>query len=55
MADERRLPVPPRRDEKHLLARGEIADEPIELGDAVHERGDRHDLAVDEGIVHYGK
>ena len=53
-ADQRRLAVAARRDQKDLLGSGQIADQPVELRDAVHEGGGRHHLAVDEGILHYG-
>ena len=55
VADERRLAVPARRDQEDLLAGGEIGDQPIQLDDPVRERRRRHDLAVDEGVLHYGK
>ena len=48
--DQRRLAVAAWRDEEDLLGRRQIADQPIELGDAVDERRRRHDLAVDERI-----
>src|SRR5439155_21587806 len=38
---------------EHLLPLGEIANEAVELVDAVHERGAWDDFAVDERIVHY--
>ena len=53
LPDQRRLAVPPRRDEKHLLAGRQVAHEPIQLVDAVDERCRRHDLAVHEWIFHY--
>jgi hypothetical protein len=51
-ADERRLAVAARRDEEDLLARGQVLGEPAQLVLAVDERGGRHDLAVDEGVLH---
>ena len=55
VADERRLAVAPGRDEEHLLPGGQVADEAVELDDAVDEGGGRDDLAVDEGVLHYVK
>ena len=54
VADQRRLAVSARRDQEDLLAGGEIGDQPIQLDDAVREGRRGHDLAVDEGILHYG-
>ena len=51
LAHQRRLAVAARRDQEHLLAGGEVGDQPIELDDAVGERRARDDLAVDEGVV----
>ena len=52
LPDERRLAVPPRRDEEHLLPVAEVGDQPVELDFAVDERLAGHDFAVDEGVVH---
>ncbi len=51
--DERRLAIPARRDEKDLLRRRQVADEPLELVHAVDECRRGHDFAVDEGVLHY--
>ena len=51
LADQRRLAVAARRDEEDLLAGGQIADQPVELGLAVDEGRGRDDLAVDERVV----
>ena len=53
--DERRLAVAPRRDQEDLLGRGQIGDQPVELGDAIGEGRRRHDLAVDERVLRYVK
>ena len=55
VADERRLAVAARRNEKDLLPRRQVARQPLPLGRPVGERRGGHDLAVDEGIVlaHY--
>jgi hypothetical protein len=50
VTDQRRLAVAARRDQKDLLAAGEIAHQPVHLVGAIDERIERHDLAVDEGI-----
>ena len=55
VADERRLAEAAGRDQEHLLAGRQIGDQPIQLDDPVGERRRRHDLAVDEGILHYGE
>ena len=55
VADQRRLAVAPRRDQEDLLGGGEVGHQPVELDDAVDERRRRHDLAVDEWVLHYGK
>src|SRR5439155_19318223 len=54
-ADQRRLAVTARRDEKHFLRRGEVADEAVELDNPIGERGRGHDLAVHERILCYVK
>ena len=53
MADQRRLAVAARRDQEDLLARRQVGDQAVELGDAVDERRRRDDLAVDERVLHY--
>jgi hypothetical protein len=53
VADERRFAVAARRDEEDLLAGVQIADEAVELDDAIDEGRGRDDLAVDERIVRY--
>ena len=52
LAHQRRLAVAPRRDQKDLLAGAEVGDQAVELDRAVGERLARHDLAVDERVVH---
>jgi len=41
------------RDEEHLLAGRQVADQPVELRHAIDEGARRHDLAIDKGIGHY--
>ena len=53
LPDQGGLAVTPRGNEEDLLARGQIAHEPVELVDAVDERRRRHHLAVDKWIFHY--
>ena len=54
VANQRGLAVPAGRDEEHLLAGRQVADQPVQLVDAVDERRGRHDFAVDEWVLHYG-
>src|SRR5262245_16246222 len=53
-ADQRGLAVSARRNEEDLLRGREILHQAVELDDAIHEGAGRYDLAVDEGIIHYG-
>ncbi len=54
LPDQRRLAVPARGNQEHLLSVVEVADQALQLGRAVDEGGRGHDLAVHEGIpVHY--
>ena len=52
LPDERRLAIPPGRNQEDLLSGQQIARQPIELGLTIDERYGRHDFAVDEGIGH---
>ena len=53
LPDEGRLAVPSGRDEEDLLARRQVAHEPVQLVDAIDERCRGHDLAVYEWVFHY--
>jgi hypothetical protein len=52
LSHQRRLAIAPWRDQEHLLAFGQVGDQAIELEHPVRERLERHDLAVDEGVLH---
>ena len=52
LADERRLPVPPRRDQEDFLAVAEIGDQAIQFLVTVGEGRARNDLTVDKRILH---
>ena len=54
-ANERRLSIPPRRDQKDLLSVGEVGNEPVQLVQPVGERRRGDYLAIDEGVLHYGR
>ena len=50
--DERRFPIPPRRNQEDFLSGQQVARQPIELRLAIDEGYGRHDFAVDEGVGH---
>ena len=51
LVDERRLAIPPWRDQEDLLPGREVGRKPVELDITTHERRRRHHLTVDEGVV----
>ena len=52
LAHERRLPVPPGRNQEDLLSGQQIARQPIQLRLTIDEGYGRHDFAVDERVGH---
>jgi hypothetical protein len=52
LANERRLAVTARRDQKDFLAGEQVPGEPVELDFAIDKRRNRYNLAIDKWIVH---